>query len=292
MDPVLVATLCGLTAAICYGVGDWLTPRGRRKLSPWQINFLVSFCGAIIALLVFALSLPHHMPAADVWIKAIAYSAFVSAGYLFFVRALTIGAIGVVVPLSGTYPMITLALSVLILNDVFSVGQVVAMGLIVAGAAFLAYEKNYRKLPLRQLHEANIYTALAVLVWGVGFFLLNPLFGKVDWRILLLLLDGSGLIIAAVVMAAIYKKQAVREVRYALTDRTVWTAASLLGTGTVALYLGAGKTGNVIIPAVISSLSPLLSSALEAYIDKKRLGILKRAGAVLAVGGIVLLNIS
>jgi drug/metabolite transporter (DMT)-like permease len=279
-------------AAICYGVGDWLTPRSRRELTPWQINFLVSLCGAVIAFLVFILSWPHHWPTADVWAEAIAYSAFVSAGYLFFVRALTVGAIGVVVPLSGVYPMITLALSVLILNDVFSAGQVVAAALIVAGSAFLAYQKNYRQLPLRELHKANISTIFAVLIWGVGFFLLNPLFDKVDWQILLLMLDGSGLLIAAIVMVFIYRQKAAREIQYVLADRTVWTAALLLGSGTVALYLGAGKTGNIIIPAVISSLSPLLSSALEAFVDRKRLGLLKRVGAVLAVGGIILLNLS
>lgn len=269
-----------------------MTPRSRRKLSPWQINFLVSLCGAIIASVVLIISLPHQWPAADVWVKAISYSAFVSAGYLFFVRALTMGSIGVVVPLSGVYPMVTLILSVLILNDVFSVRQVAAMVLIIAGSAFLAYEKNHLKLPLRQLHESNMFTVLAVLIWGVGFFLLNPLFNKVDWQVLLFLLDISGLIIALIVMVAMYGRKTTAEVRYALADITVWTAALLLGSGTVALYLGAGKTGNIIIPAVLSSLSPLLSTALEAYIDKKQLGRLKRAGAFLAVGGVVLLNIS
>jgi drug/metabolite transporter (DMT)-like permease len=225
-------------------------------------------------------------------VKAVLYSIFISAGYLFFVRALTIGAIGVVVPLGGTYPIITLVLSVLILNDVFSVGQVIAMALIIAGSVFLAYEKNHQKLPLRQLHKANIFTILAVLIWGVGFFLLNPLFDKVDWQILLFMLDVSGLLIAALVMIFMYRQKTYEATKHVLADRTVWTAGSVLGSGTVALYLGAGKTGNVIIPAVITSLSPLLSSALEAYVDKKRLGLLKRAGAVLAVGGIVLLNIS
>jgi drug/metabolite transporter (DMT)-like permease len=292
MSSILIATLCGIAAAILYGVGDWLTPRSRRELSAWQINFLVYVCGATISLLVFIVSLPHHLPAANIWLEAVLYSSFISVGYLFFVRALTTGAIGVVVPLSGTYPVITLVLSVLILNDVFSVGQVVAMALIIGGSVFLAYEKNHQKLPLRQLHQANLYTVLAVMIWGVGFFLLNPMFDKVDWQILLLMLDGSGLLIATIVMVATYKRKTRQAIGYTLPDKTVWTAATLLSTGTVALYLGAGKTGNVIIPAVIASLSPLLSSTLEAFIDKKHLGVLKRAGAVLAVGGIVLLNIS
>lgn len=61
--------------------------------------------------------------------------------------------------------------------------------------------------------------------------------------------------------------------------------------GTIAFYIGGHRAGSVIIPAVLSSSAPLIASFWGALIDKEKLGLNKRVGAVILVAGIIILNI-
>jgi drug/metabolite transporter (DMT)-like permease len=272
-------------------VADWLTPRSKHKLSFWQINLMVNLAGVICYLLLFVATLPHHMLAQDVFLKAFLGSALLCTGYVFFVKALTIGPVGVVVPLSNVYPLITLVLSIIFLNEVFTHLQIFAIVIILLGAILLAYEKNHQKLPLRSLHRANIFTLIAVIIWGLAYFVLNPLFTKDNWQIMLLILDATGVSIATILMIFAYKRKALEAAKNALSTGKAWLAGLLLVVGTAAIYWGAGQVGDVIVPTVISALSPLLAAGLEAVVDKKRLSLLKYAGALTAVAGIILINL-
>ena len=288
---MLIATVSGLSSALLWGVADWLTPRSKHKISFWQINLVVNLAGVFCYAVLFVLTLPHQLPQTDVIIKTIIGSAFLTSGYLFFVKALTIGSVGVVVPLSSIYPVVTLILSIIFLDEVFSGRQIFAMIIIILGAVLLAYERNHQNLPLRTLHRANYLTMVAVLIWGVAFFILNPLINKNNWQYLLLILDVVGLIISFVLMAAVYKTQFISETKRAVANRNAWHAGSLLVAGTAALYWGAAQISNIIIPVVISSVSPLIATALEWQIDKKQLSLIKYAGAIIAVAGIILINL-
>jgi drug/metabolite transporter (DMT)-like permease len=291
MSDILIGTISGLGAGVMWGVADWLTPRNKDKLSFWQINLIINLAGVACYLALFLITLPHQMPSQEIMLKAVLGSVFLTSGYVFFVKALTLGPVAVVVPLSSIYPMVTLALSVIFLNAIFTGIQVVAMVTIIIGAVLLAYEKNYQRLPLRTLHRANYLTIMSVLLWGTAFFILNPLITKENWQVLLLILDSVGLIIAFTLLAIVYKSHFSKAAKQAVATKNTWIAGTLLVTGTAALYWGAGQIGDVIIPLVISSVSPLLAAGLEAVIDNKKLGILKYAGALAAVAGIVLLNL-
>ncbi len=223
--------------------------------------------------------------------KLVGASALIAVGYLLFVKALTIGAVGTVVPLSSIYPMLTLGLSIVFLHQVYRHLQIAAMVLIVFGAVLLAYEKNRHKEQAFELYKASIFTLAAVLMWGVGFFIINPLIPKVQWQVISGLLYLVCLSIAALLMLFVYKGSVWPAVIRTVTNRTMMLTSLLMAAGTIILYIGAGRVGNIIIPVVLSSLSPLLAAALGAVVDNEKLGFLKRAGAILAVGGIVLLNV-
>lgn len=289
MSTTLTATLAGLVTAACFGAGDWLTPRSRRQLSAWQINFAVNVIGVTIYGVALCLVRPHW-PAAPDMLRVAGGSLIISAGYVLFVKALTVGAVGVVVPLSSIYPLVTLLLSSVFLNQSFSHWQVLAMVVIVAGAVLLAYEKG-RQRSLHQ-HLSSILTLVAVGLWGTGFFIINPLLGRINWSILVATLDAGGTLLGFGLLMFVYRHRAVARAAGGLVDPTIQRASLLLAAGTIALYAGAGQAGNFIIPLVLSSLSPLVSSGLAATVDREVLGWAKRLGALVAVAGVIILNVS
>ncbi len=290
MSTAVIGTVCGILTAATWGAGDWLTPRSKTKLSFWQINFMVNFVGSLmfvgLALAGGEVIFPGHHLA-----RLLLCSALIASGYAIFVRALTLGAVGIVVPLSSIYPLITLILALVISGQHFAGHAVLAVVIIVAGAMMLAYEKTVEGVPLRIQHRATILTLLAVMLWGVGFFLLNPLVTQLAWQTILCTLELPGLVMSLAFVAVVYRGSSADALKAALSNPTIWVASTLLGGGAGILYLGAGKVGNIVIPAAISSLSPLFAVGLEIAIDKKKLGMAKRIGAVLAVGGIVVLNL-
>jgi drug/metabolite transporter (DMT)-like permease len=62
--------------------------------------------------------------------------------------------------------------------------------------------------------------------------------------------------------------------------------------GAVAIYIGSNRSGSVVIPTVLSAGGPLVASIWAAIFDKEKIGVLKRAGAVIVVAGIIILNVS
>jgi len=291
MNPTLIASVAGLVTAACFGAGDWLTPRSKKTLSAWQINFVVNAIGAAIFLVILAFSSPHW-PDANQWVRIIGGSALISVGYAIFVKALTIGAVGIVVPLSSTYPLVTLLLSIVFLGQTFGQAKVLAMIIIVVGAGMLAYEKNHKGVPLQRLHQASIFTMVAVLLWGTGFFIINPIIPEVNWQILAASLDSVGLVLGSLILIVAYKRRALAAGGQGLANPVVQQASILLAIGTLALYAGASRAGSIIIPVVLSSLSPLVSSSLGAIVDHERLGPIKRLGALTAVAGVIILNVA
>ena len=61
--------------------------------------------------------------------------------------------------------------------------------------------------------------------------------------------------------------------------------------GSIGFYIGAESGSSVIIPAVIASASPLVTSFMAHIKDGERLSLYKRIGAIIIVLGLMLLNI-
>lgn len=290
MNSVLIATLAGIVTAACWGVGDWLTAKLSKKLDKFEINFGVNAPAFFIMLPILLASgapIPDIQLLARLWLAG----TLISCGYLSFVTALRSGSVGIVVPLSNIYAILTLALSAVFIGSVFSGGQVIAILVIVAGAALLAYEKNHNKIPFRELHRETFFSVIAAVFWGTGFFVINTLINDLPWYVIsgymTIFMSFNALII---LLVAIGFKSSFA-VKRPLKNKTVLLAAVVFQIGSITFYVGSIEAGSVIIPAVIAAAAPLISSGLAAVYDKEKVGLVKRFGAVIVVVGIVILNL-
>jgi drug/metabolite transporter (DMT)-like permease len=291
MSVVLFATIAGIITAFCWGIGDWMQARSSKAIGANETYFAVTFLGIIMLLLplpFFSLDFPDSSQ----FITILASGTCIAIAYLCFMKALSSGAVGMVVPLGNTYPLFTLLLSIVVLNQVFESIQIAAMAAIVIGAAILAYEKNHKKIPLKTLHKDTALAFVASLFWGVGFFIMNPLFGEVSWQIIFLITNIIMVLLGMAFLVKNHGAKAGQAMKRSLVNKPVVYAALILNAGAFAFYIGSDYAGNVIIPAVLSASAPLVASFLGAYIDKEKLGILKRIGAVIIVSGIIILNIA
>lgn len=291
MSPVLEATLGGLIAAVCWGTGNYIVSKLSKHENPITINFATTFYGCLLVILVLLLS-DVHMPTSSQLLTMGIAEIFVTAAYLLFVKALSSGTVGIVVPLSSTYPLIILLLSIAIIGATFSGAQIGAMVGIVIGAVVLAYEKNHKKVPLKVLHKESALAVSAALIWGVGFFFLNYVVDKLSWQVVMGVMYISGAILGFLLLVLVERKKVIQTLKSSLSNRSVLVAGPLLVAGSLGFYIGSDKAHSVVIPSVLSASEPLVTSFWAAVIDKEKVGVLKRIGAVIIVGGIILLNLS
>jgi drug/metabolite transporter (DMT)-like permease len=289
MSGTLIATLAGTVTLLCWGTADWLTARSTKHYDTFEINFVVQTVSVILAVVVFFFYGLHVQDTGQV-IRIALSSLLIVTAYQLFIQALSSGVLGIIVPIGNIYPLFTIVLSMVFLSTHIKSTQLVAMIGIVLGAALLAYEKNVKKLPFRELHKESGLALTAALIWGLGFFVLNPVVDKVSWQSIVVISETTAFILALLLIVATKRGQTFKAIKGVRQARLPIVVGLLGTTGMVAVFFGSNKAGSVLIPTVLSAGAPLVTSFLGALFESERLGIIKRAGAVIVVAGIIVLN--
>jgi drug/metabolite transporter (DMT)-like permease len=249
----------------------------------------IQVSGMVLMALVWLVS-PQSLHDTHAIITMLVASIFFTIAYLSFIRGLAVGKAGIVVPLGNMYPLIVLLLTCIFAAVKFSHLQFLAIITVVAGAVLLGIERINK----RQLHKSfsteAAFGLLAAVFWGVGFYLENTIISRISWQaIQFVTAETMGVYALAIALVA-NRKNSRQFLKHVQQNTSGLLAGVLLALGAIAFYVGATKVHSVLIPAVIASGAPLITSLLAAYFDHERIILVKRFGAILVVAGIVLLN--
>lgn len=291
MNITLIASIAGLVTAFCWGTSDYLAARSSKRIGALETNFALQLSSLAIVGLVFAIYGVHVAHLADLG-QILLSSLLLNIAFVIFLQALSKGAVGIIVPLSAIYPLFTILLSMVFSRLEFSTVQLGAMLIIVFGAAILAYEKNHANIPLKQLHRKTVLALSAAIIWGVSFFIIGPVTQRVSWQSISIITESLSLCFAIVLLFAANRWNTVVAMRRALKAQPAIVAGLFGEVGLMTFYLGTGHAGSVIIPVVLSSTGPLVTSFYGVVFDRERIGTYRRAGAVLTVAGVIILNLA
>ncbi|MGH7782785.1 MAG: EamA family transporter [Candidatus Binatia bacterium] len=290
MSDTLIATLGGLWAMLLWGAGDWLLSRSSKKRDAFEANLSFQLPSVFISVLLVITSLHHVSSWHNIWVLVIA-SVIFAVAFLAFIRALATGAVGIIVPVANSYPFFTLVLTAIFLSLAFGHIQIIGMVTVVVGVLLLAYDKRDKKISLQVQHQAILLALTAAALWSVGNVVQNSVIGKEAWQNVLLAIDLPITLVALVMLTVKDIKNPYPGVKRALTDRASILSGTTYCAGSIGFYYCSVRVGSVIIPVIIGSVATLVTSALSAFFDGERLNVWKRVGAVVAVVGIVLINI-
>ncbi|MBA3758648.1 DMT family transporter [Candidatus Saccharibacteria bacterium] len=290
MDEVLIATIGGVLTLIFWGTHDWLTSKSSKRFSGSEVNLAIQISGAFIMALILLIS-SESFPSAGHTLILMTASALFTIAYLCFIKALSSGEAGIVVPLGNTYPLITLLFTATFLTVNFTLKQILAMLVIIVGAMLLGVEKvNWRKTHQSFSREA-LLALMAALFWGIGFFIVNTVVDELSWESTLGVVSISMGVYALIISVVKSRNETSRAVHRLLENKIGLASGLVLTAGSIAFYVSAEESGSVLIPAVIAAGSPLVASLLATIFDKEKLILVKRIGAICVVTGVVLLNI-
>ncbi len=268
-----------MLAAITYGAADFLGGLATKK-SPIFSVVLISQAVGLVLLFMLLLVMPVPMRAIDFWWGTAGGVAGAVALTLFY-RALAVGSMGVISPVSAVVATVVPVLYGIVHGERPSLHQDIGIALAPIAVWFVSFkiEGSAPRADLRGLRRSLaagvafglFYICLAQTHRDAGLF---PLVGS---------RAGSICLLAA---AALVARQPLRPLRGTL--RIIgWSG--VLDMSANALFISAAHHGMIAIAAVLTSLYPASTIFLARIVLKERLQRTQIAGVVCALLAVVLI---
>lgn len=286
---IILATIGGVLVALFWGVSDYLSGKSGQHSDEYLTNFIVQVMGAVFLLpIVLWKGLPLNIDLNLFIIFLI--SVLFTIAYVSFVKSLAIGPFGVAAPLANSYALVTIVFGLLFLGFNISLVQIGIFLVIIFSILLLAVDKT--TFNIKNFRKSTLYFAgLAAVTWGIAFALVDVVAHHYAWYELLFLIGVFASVLGFLYYILIRKRiPSFSDLGYQ-NMKLAWRSGVLLFIGSVAFFATTDLTGSVVIPAVLASASPLVTSLMAAIHDQEELTSLKRLGAVLIVVSIMALNI-
>jgi drug/metabolite transporter (DMT)-like permease len=275
----LIGVVLALAASLSWGIADFGGGIGTRRVQVvWVL--VVSQLAGLTLVGILALVTQPHPPSG----RELAWGAFGGAmgavGLGAFYRALAVGTMGIVGPISATGAIMPVAYG-LARGEQPSALQ--ALGIAVAVVGVIA--ASLEPLPEgagRKLATGVPLALLAALGFGSALLGLNRVSqAGVVWGTLTLRLT----VVPIVCVAALVVRPSLARLRPTLP---ILVAAGLFDTGANLLYGASARHGLISVVSVLGSLYPVVLVALARFVLAERIARPQLAGVAVALAGVAL----
>lgn len=269
--------LFALSAALVWGVADFVGGMASRRVSVITVLLLTELGGLIVIGAVVAATTPEMFSREDA-IMSMAAGLIGTAALGLFYRALAIGTMSVVAPITATGAVIPVIVG-LATGDALSVVQVGGLAVVLVGVVLASREQSSVEAPSEEQRRSIVLAIAAAVGFGL-FFLLShpPAEESVGWTVFFLRLAQVP------VVAGIWLWLGAQRPGPKLT--TVLLCAGTLDLGATALLALANSGGEVSIVSVLTSTYPVVTVLLAAVVLHERLLRSQYVGIVLTLAGI------
>jgi len=278
----VTAIALAFTASIAWGCSDFLGGLRARRVPLLSVVGLILVGGVAIALVTVVVAggpFPGFGPLWPVLVSGV--GSIVAFTCLF--KALAIGPMSIVAPISATYPIVPVAVG-LAQGERPSALQAAGMAIAVAGVILAAASGG--GTARQRLSALSLGLAvLAALGSGVMLTGLDAA-SEADpyWALL-----GARCVSFVLLLAALVVLRPARKTRG--VDRLALVGIGALDTGATGLFAVASTIGYLSIVAVIASLFPVMTVILARLVLGERIARHQEVGIAGALGGVALIAV-
>ncbi|HEY4036708.1 MAG TPA: DMT family transporter [Ktedonobacteraceae bacterium] len=283
---IAMAVVCGLLSMISYGLANVFSQPLARKLGTVQMLFLrgiaVTLILAVGALIDYR-DFNHY--------KAILLTFGLGiAGYLpvlAFTHGIKISRIGIMAPIAGASPLITVLLSFFFLHTPIHFLQWLAIVVIIAANVVMSVDlKDWRSSTLTQLSSGIPFAIIAALGWGCFYFFLVYSTRSLGPWLSAFLVEAGVTFAAGIHLLFPAKRIPFKEA----VSKSVLANSILVCFGTVAYTIGV-LYYNVSIVAVLSDSTAIVSVLLAVYLFHEHLTSKEKVAAIVIVASTVVITL-
>lgn len=270
-----------LASSLAWGIADFFGGLASRRQQLLWVLLLSQAVAGVIVTAAIAGARPAAPPAEDLY-WAIGAGVLGLAGLACFYRALAIGTMSVVAPVSSTGTAIPVAFGV-IGGDSLTALQAVAIPVAIVGVALAGRERNHDEGATAN-RQALVLSLFAAVGFGCFFTGMSEASEhSVIWAVWVQRL--AGVTILAVLVASLRP-------RFEPMDRSGKGMLLAIGVSDLAaasLFAWASTGGSLSIVAVLGSLFPLFTVLFAHIFLHERLDAMQRTGVALTIVAVVTL---
>ncbi len=269
-----------LAAAACWGTADFMAGLLSRRLSAVLILLGQQALGVVLVGAVLLATLDDPPSGRAIVLSLLAGVAGAVALGCFY-RALAVGTMSVVAPISASGATLPVAVGV-ITGDRPSALQAVGLAVTLVGVVLASREVGGDEEVRGGAQRKSIVLALVAAVGFGTFFTLSD--SAADESILWLLFLGRAISVA--LLLAVILRAGGRPERPERRDMGTIALIGLLDMGATGLYALANTEGLLSVVSVVGSLYPVTTVLLARFVLRERLSGGQAAGVLLAVAGV------
>jgi drug/metabolite transporter (DMT)-like permease len=277
----LIGVVLALAASLSWGIADFGGGIGTRRVSVVWVLVVSQVAGLVLVGALALLTLPHA-PSGRELAWGVFGGVMGAVGLGSFYRALAVGTMGIVGPISTIGAIVPVAYG-LARGEHPSVLQGVGIAVAVLGVIAASLEP----LPAgagRKISTGVGLSLLAALGFGGSLLGLNRVSqAGVVWGTLSLRLT----VVPIVVIAALLLRPSAARLRPTLP---ILVAAGLFDTGANLLYGASARRGLVSVVSVLGSLYPVVLVVLARIFLAERIARAQLAGVAVALTGVALIS--
>lgn len=277
----------GLAAAIGWGVADFGAALSSRRIGSFRTVVVTQLSGLVAIGVVTLLLRPEWTGSAiEVW-YLVANGVIVAAAYAIHYRALELGPVALVSPLTAGYALVPIVMAVVILDEPLGAALVAGALFTILGVVLITLDP--RKLgEVDRMSRAGVpYAVASMLLFGLATFVLGRAAQEVGW------LPAVGLgrlfTVAALVPFILFRFRGDGKP----VPGGVWAAVALVGvvdmTGIASFSRGA-EVASISLVSAVAATFPLIPFAGAIALLGERPAPSQGLGVVLVVAGLVTLG--
>ncbi|MEK7497569.1 MAG: EamA family transporter [Patescibacteria group bacterium] len=272
--------LPAILASLFWGVGQTLIKKGLSDLSPYMSIFI----GTIFALILY---IPYSLVSG---IKLDSFPGILVFGFLanlpnyvfpYILKKANVSLSGTVV---ATYPIYTIALSLIFLHESLDFFQIFGILVIILGMFMVAKPEN-EKL---KIASWVIWALLGSIVIGLGDFIGKVTLTKYDLSSFILALAIGG--IPALLVFRLFDKSKIKMGKISSNVRAGLLGNLIMPIGLIALYT-AFNNGPASLASPVASTYPAITAVLAYFYLKEKLNRNQILGIIAVTIGVIFIGI-
>jgi drug/metabolite transporter (DMT)-like permease len=278
----VLAVALGLSSSLCWGVADFIGGLQSRSVRVLAVLLVSQGAGLLAIAIGIAIAQPHLPPVGDLWPAAAAGLAGALALSAFY-RALAIGTMSIVAPISSTGAALPVIVGIAT-GDRPSAVQILGIAAAVGGVILASREIDDDRPATAVPARASIGLALLAAV-GFGTFFIGMKAGadaSVPWALLAARVASVAAVLVVVLAARVPLPTAPRRLG-------ALVLVGLLDAGANALYAAASTEGLLSVIAVLGALYPVSTVLLARLVLGERVRRIQEVGIVAALAGVALI---
>ena len=278
----------GFGAALFWGAGDFGAALVGRRVGSVATVVLVQVAGlAAVLAVVLAVRPAWTGTSSDVWLLVL-NGVLVAAAYVLHYRALELGPVALVSPLTSAYAVLPIALAWLFLGEPIDGSFLVGALLATAGVVFVATDPREFGAAAKLPRDGVPYAFGAMVLFGVATFVLGIVARHAGW----LPTVALGRVFTVVAVAPFV---AARRPSVTAAGIGVVAAGLLVGVldvlGIMSFTRGA-EVAALSLVAAVSATFPLLPFVGGVVVLRERPAPSQALGVLAIVGGLILLALA